>query len=111
MSIEQEFRENFKRERIARGTSQTAVSLRTGIAQPAITKIESGAQRIKLDDAYLLANALGVSLVDLLPKAAHEVDEELQAVAVERLMAREVQKREARIRALERKLAELRAES
>lgn len=52
--------------RVARGTTQAAIAEACGVSRPTVTQWETGVKRPSRDNVLRLANALAVSLDDLL---------------------------------------------
>lgn len=62
------FGQNCRTARIKAGLSQEEVSIRTGIPQPRLSKIEQGKQNLTIDTMIVLATAVGCDLAYLLQK-------------------------------------------
>ena len=81
-NLEALFRERLRSLRIALGWSQADLAAETGYQQQSIAKLESGAQRIRLDDAQTFADALGVPLLDLIAPELHDSERLLKSTRV-----------------------------
>lgn len=69
------------------GLSQDALGKRVGLQRTSITNIERGRQRFMIDSLYALAEALEVSILDLLPAnapSAMSLEATLESVADDR---------------------------
>jgi transcriptional regulator with XRE-family HTH domain len=68
------FAEIVRRRREHYGVTQGALAARLGISQPAISKLERGATPIGEDTMARIAEALGVSLPELLLQGIEEIE-------------------------------------
>jgi transcriptional regulator with XRE-family HTH domain len=59
--------ERIRRLRSSAGSSQEALAHKIKVTPQHIANIESGAQRLHLGTAWLIADALGVKITELLP--------------------------------------------
>jgi transcriptional regulator with XRE-family HTH domain len=48
--------------RLKKGVTQVDISAKTGITQPAVTRIETGQPKISIDTLIRLADAIGVEI-------------------------------------------------
>ncbi len=75
--IAEEFANNLKNQRTARGLSQQKLSLMCEFDKNYIGRLENAERRITLEKVYIIAAALDCSIVDLLPtempKEIHEM--------------------------------------
>jgi transcriptional regulator with XRE-family HTH domain len=109
-SVEDAFRENLRVTREEMEVSQSELARRIGVSQQTIAKIEHGGQRVRLDDAARVADALGVPLVALLPPNVQ--GREIGGRELKRVqgLEREIARRVELIDRIEKDLLELRAE-
>lgn len=61
--------------------TQQAVAEKIGLARTAVIKIESGEQRITVDQLFLISRALQVNILDLMPQEIEEDTSPLISVA------------------------------
>jgi DNA-binding XRE family transcriptional regulator len=63
------FARNFKRARLEAGLTQSDITKITGLTQPYLSDVENAKETTSLDNANLLADAVGQSLSQLLTPA------------------------------------------
>lgn len=69
--------------RVARGWSQADLAEISGLSGPAISMLETGRREPRADTAKRIAQALGVSMTELLGGAAPEIPAEMRALLAE----------------------------
>jgi transcriptional regulator with XRE-family HTH domain len=68
------FGQNCRAARVKAGLSQEEISIRTGIPQPRVSRIEQGKQNLTIDTMIILAKALGRDLAYLLQKPRNRIE-------------------------------------
>lgn len=81
-ALYEEFGTLLRRHRSDAGLTQSQVAERVGLTRTSITNIERGRQHISLHQLYLLASAVGVDPVALLPDQRTAGDDVLPANAL-----------------------------
>lgn len=86
--IDRALGERLSRRRAALGLTRQQVAARAGVSVQQLAKYESGANRISASRLVVIAETLGLSAADVLPRRAPASGEERDAETFDRLAAR-----------------------